>query len=367
MLRKFTIENFKCFKKKFVLDLSTPGNYSFNKECIRNSTIDKAAIYGINGIGKSNFGLAVFDIVNTLTDKNKLIHKYSNFLNLNSEKPSSRFEYEFDFDGDIVLYKYSKRSVNELIEESLSINGLEMLYYDFREKKGFSSFEGSEKLNLNSDSSNSRTKFVMETSILNPENKENIVLGKFKKFVNNMLLFYSLKENNFIGFKQNGSMIENLIIEAGKVKDFENFVNSEGLDIHLTVVDTPEGKKLYFKYQNGMAYFFNECSTGMSSLILIYSWLLEISNCSFVYIDEFDAFYHYELAEMIVKKLKSYTNTQIIVTTHNTDLMNNDLMRPDCYFILNNEKIDSLNHLTEKDLRLAHNLQKMFKAGSFNE
>ena len=52
---------------------------------------------------------------------------------------------------------------------------------------------------------------------------------------------------------------------------------------------------------------------------------------------------------------------------HRRDLMNNDLMRPDCYFVLTDEKIDSLNRLTEKDLRLAHNLQKLFKAHAFDE
>lgn len=54
MLRKFSVENFKNFQGKFVFDLSKPGNYAFNTDCIRNGVVDKAAIYGINGIGKSN-------------------------------------------------------------------------------------------------------------------------------------------------------------------------------------------------------------------------------------------------------------------------------------------------------------------------
>ena len=47
---------------------------------------------------------------------------------------------------------------------------------------------------------------------------------------------------------------------------------------------------------------FKECSTGMSSLILIYTWLLQMDECSFVYIDKFDAFYHYELSEIIINE-----------------------------------------------------------------
>ena len=57
---------------------------------------------------------------------------------------------------------------------------------------------------------------------------------------------------------------------------------------------------------------------------------------------------------------------QIFTTTHNTYLMSNDLLRPDCYFILKNNKIKAISDLTEKELRQAHNLQKMYKAGAFN-
>ena len=62
---------------------------------------------------------------------------------------------------------------------------------------------------------------------------------------------------------------------------------------------------------------------------------------------------------------QTYKNLQVILTTHNTDGMNNDLLRPDCYFILNENKISSLADATEKELRCAHNLQKMYKAGAF--
>lgn len=367
MLRKFSVENFKGFSNKFTLDLSKPGNYAFNIDCIRNGIINKAAIYGVNGIGKSNLGLAIFDLVNHLTEKSKELSKYENYINMDGSKTFVFFEYEFQFDKDVLIYKYSKSKANSLIEESLSVNGKEMIYYDFRENKGFSLFKGSEVLNLESNSSNSRVKYVMGTAVLSDNDRENKILIEFKEFVNHMLLFYSLRKNGFIGYKENSDLLEKIIIEADKVKDFENFLNSQGLHAKLIVLDSPEGKKIYFQHKKGNLHYFSECSTGMESLILLFAWLIELNKCSFVYIDEFDAFYHYELAEMIIKTLKTFTNTQIIVTTHNTDLMNNDLMRPDCYFILDNEKIDSLNHLTDKDIRFAHNLQKMFKSNCFNE
>lgn len=86
----------------------------------------------------------------------------------------------------------------------------------------------------------------------------------------------------------------------------------------------------------------------------------------FVFIDEFDAFYHYELSESVQKRLRRISDVQVFTTTHNTDLMSNDLLRPDCYFLLENNSINAISELTEKELRQAHNLQKMYKAGAFN-
>jgi len=65
-----------------------------------------------------------------------------------------------------------------------------------------------------------------------------------------------------------------------------------------------------------------------------------------------------------VTRLKEI-DAQVILTTHNTSIMTNDLLRPDCYFLINEQGITSLKNRTEKELREAHNIEKMYKAGSF--
>ena len=70
MLTKFSVENYKSFNKKVTLDLTKAHDYDFNKEAIKNGIVKNAVIFGDNGSGKSNFSLALFDIVVTLTDKN---------------------------------------------------------------------------------------------------------------------------------------------------------------------------------------------------------------------------------------------------------------------------------------------------------
>ena len=75
MLKKFSVTNFKNYKKKTVFDLGKPANYNFNAEVINNGVVTKGVIYGINGSGKSNLALALFDIVLHLSDNEKSIDK----------------------------------------------------------------------------------------------------------------------------------------------------------------------------------------------------------------------------------------------------------------------------------------------------
>ena len=42
-------------------------------------------------------------------------------------------------------------------------------------------------------------------------------------------------------------------------------------------------------------------------------------------------------------------------------------MRPDCYFILTENKITSLTNATDRELREGHNLEKLYKSGEFDE
>ena len=89
-----------------------------------------------------------------------------------------------------------------------------------------------------------------------------------------------------------------------------------------------------------------------------------MSGASFVFIDEFDAFYHFKLAFEVCKQLFNL-NCQVFTSSHNTYLMTNDLLRPDSNFILQNNKIKPLHACTEKELRVGHNIEKLFRAGAF--
>ena len=182
-----------------------------------------------------------------------------------------------------------------------------------------------------------------------------------------MLYFRSLEDRMYLGLDVGRRTLADDIIEKGNVADFERFLNRANIDCKLSVVDGVDRKFLTFKFNGKNIPFHDIASTGTNALTVFYFWFQRIreSNVTFLFIDEFDAFYHHDLAALIVEELKNI-GIQFILTTHNTSILTNDLLRPDCYFLMNKEKIQSLARCTEKELREAHNIEKMYKAKTFH-
>lgn len=371
MLKRFSVINFKNFGQKAELTLDHPSNYEFNNEIIQNGCISKGIFYGINGSGKSNLALALFDIILHLTDKEKALDKYMPYLNLSSNKPIAEFEYTFSFDGIEVNYKYGKKDPMSLDYETLFIDGNEVVSYNFNTQKGYTTLKGAETLQLTSELQTgidklSRIKFIKSNAILE-NNTANKAFIAFTSFVDNMLMFYSLDSNRYQGLSIGGDSFTQGIVRSGKMKQFESFLHDQGIDYELIALDNNGTNDLFCKFPRQAVFFNTIASTGTRSLALFYYWYLVMEKASFVFVDEYDAFYHFELSQELVRLVRSLKNTQVFLSTHNTDLLSNELLRPDAYFIIENNTIRSLDHKTDKELRKAHNLQKMYKAGSFNE
>ena len=368
MLIKFEVENFKNFKDRLTLSFVKDHDYDFNEEVISRDgkIITKSIIYGPNESGKSNLGLALFDIVTHLTDTSTLTNKYLWYSNLNNSDSTVKFCYWFEFEGHSLVYEYKKKSLKELLMEVVTIDGNVVLEYDYIMQEGRTTLKGAETLSLSGEFFLSRVKYLFNTAILE-ENEVNKTFRQFSKFVNGMLLFYSLDERGYQGFKNVSESIAESIISKGKIKEFEQFLRDEGLNYSLVAKNVDGQKSIYCRFKNRQVSFFSVASTGTISLTLFYYWYLRMEELSFVYIDEYDAFYHFDLALSLVGLLKKNRDCQIVLSTHNTDLLSNDLLRPDCYYEIKDGKIKSLADLTDKDIRKAHNLQKMYKAGVFNE
>lgn len=368
MLKKFRVSNFKGFESEIVFDLASANGYAFNSHCVKNGIVNGSLIYGHNGCGKSNLCLAVFDIIGHLTDKHRDMVRYNNYLNAHSNEKYASFSYEFYFDGVSVKYDYRKTDYKTISYERLTIAGKEVVLFDRSKGNKFvTTLKGTETLNPTIDDRTlSALKYIKNNSVLEQDGA-NSVFTKFFTFIENMLFFRSLEDRTYIGQDVDSpSSLTAEIIKKGKVKEFEEFLNDAHVKCKLAVVETLNGPDLAFDYGNKRLLFTSAMSTGTSAMMLFFYWFMFIqeNKVSMVIIDEFDAFYHHELSKFIIKKLMQ-SGIQFVVTTHNTSLMSNELMRPDCYYLMGNNKMLPLSRCTDKELREVHNIEKIYKAGGF--
>ena len=147
MLVEFHVENFKNFNKKLVFRLDQVKNYEFNNEAIREDVVKTALVYGRNGSGKSNLGLAIFDITLNLTDnENNNFVAYRHYLNLENNQ-NAKFYYKFKFGASYLEYNYVKSSPERMLYEELTIDHHRVLYYDHATGLGDVQLAGTETLN----------------------------------------------------------------------------------------------------------------------------------------------------------------------------------------------------------------------------
>ena len=157
-----------------------------------------------------------------------------------------------------------------------------------------------------------------------------------------------------------------------KLENFKNFLSEAGIELNLVQLEIGEKRDIFVKFQSldkkeKLIRLWSIKSSGTLALSVFYIFYKRIEENSLLFIDEFDAFYHFKLTKFIIKKLKNNKNVQVILTTHSTNLMDNELLRPDCYFIIKDNEIKNLPELTNKELREEHNIEKLFKSGAFDE
>ena len=364
MLAKFAVKNFRGFTDRIELDLTRHSNYSFNAFAIKDGIIKNGIIYGPNGSGKTNFGLAIFDIVNHLSQKWKKQDYYVNFTFAGSQDLIVDFEYTFIFNGQTVEYAYGKDFMGILRYEQMNVDGKQV----FKRAKGKLDIDTNEypmgdaiKRNLADNANNvSIVNFLLTSYPLSADN----YLIQLNRFVNGMLWFRCLETREFIGLENTITLLDEFIINNDLVPDFKRFLQEISGQKFEFATPVKGDKNLFCVVGKKKIPFNLISSTGTHALELLYFWTKRMSDATFVFIDEFDAFYHFKLAFEVCKLLFDL-DCQVFTSSHNTYLMTNDLLRPDCNFIVNDNKIKALCDCTDKELRFGHNIEKLFRGNTF--
>ena len=367
MLKRFSVKNFRNFKDELVFDLTTDKRYEFNENAVEGNIIRHAMVYGGNGEGKTNLGWALMDIAFHIGNLAAPESPDPSYLNADSATEMAEFCYLFELNGLEVEYRYGKTNYTQLIYESLAIDSQLMIRFDTRESSTAEiNLTGTETLNKNiSTNIVSVLQYILNNSNLSGNEINTTFMSLFKFAVKTRMLSTPDTSQPF----NSEHLIQKLIIKVpGAIERLEQFFADLGVDCKLGIEEQYNGPQLVFKHKSKNLDFLKTASSGTKALTSIFTQLEQIDKgvVSFIYIDEFDAFYHQRLAKVIAKRI-TQSKVQTIFSTHNTGIMSNDILRPDCYFELHNGTVKPLYQLSDRELRKAHNLEKMYRSGTFDE
>lgn len=365
MLIRFWVEGYRCFGKRTEIDLTDKKNYRFGVECVRGDFLDKMVVIGNNNAGKTSFGFAITDIVSTAGGLTKDIGQRNEvcFLNRDSQTDRATFHYELTQKGSVIIYEYSKSSPDRLVSESLTIDRQTVFSYDLTD--GSQPVFNTELLKVNAvpqpDGSRSLVLMLMDKFHIDSDSPVGVVYY----FATHSLYYMAMwKMDVHIGLIDSQDDAEKYLIDNGMVEEFGTFLSDVGMiDVrlgsesgHLTVVKS-----------NGSMPFSESVSRGTMILCRLFCW---IKRCrgrdALLFFDDFDDMFHYRTAENAIRKIIASNKAQCIFVTHNTGLVSNDFLRPDCCFIMDQGELKSFASLTDKDIRRGHNLEKMLREGEFD-
>lgn len=366
MLKKIEIENYRAYKNTFVFDLSQTKSYGFNKELIKNNIVNNALIFGYNGTGKSTLLLAIMELSNVLTDLKKDIVPDSIYFYAGTNNRIAKFRFFLQFDEQEIRFEFGKTAWDKISYEKLFVDDIQILEYSHADPShNFCSLKDCEHLaKLPLGDQQSFVKFLKMNSIQDIYSP----ISKIINFANGMLYFKSLiNGNQYLGFTHGIDLIEQRIVLSNKIEDFKNYLAK--FDLHYDLIQLPEANgqmTLGAIFDGKVVPFGAIASSGTKALMLAYYWSLNFNKTSMILIDEFDAYYHFEAAKTLFEILKKTTNAQVILTTHNTCLLNTKDSRPDCIFIHDGTSIKPMYQKSDREFRIGDNIEAMFRKGDFS-
>lgn len=382
MLKKFSLRNYKNFKDNICIDFENIAGYQFSTDCIADNKITKMLIYGRNATGKTNLGKAVMDIKTSMLG-DILYADDENYLNADSKENYAAFSYTFQFDDKELTYKYTKFSNQGLRDEELIVDKIaifkcnfENREYDYDNLKYISAETAHIQRYIQSLDPDGENEEMMESRlpflrwlISNVAFEKDSALIRLSDYVKRMAMITAGNSMGNALMRMRPSFFQ-FLDNREKLKDLEDFLNMMGIECRLVLKKLPDDRReLYFAHDR-LVPFYGSASSGTLALVDLYRRIISLAwDSSFIYLDEFDAFYHYEMAENVIKYLKKkFPKCQIIMTSHNTNLMTNRIMRPDCLFILSRTgTLTALSNATLRELREGHNLEKMYISGEFEQ
>lgn len=421
MIVSFSIENWMSFRDKVTFSMVASRERQHSERVPKTDKLHVkilpiAAIYGGNASGKTNFFKALSFVKNLVvkgTQPESLIPVDVFRLDSKGTEQPARFSIELLIDEDIYDFSFAVTR-KEILEEKLVLitNGREKVLYDRRDgKPNFNAsldkdqflqfvFKGTRDNQLfltNSISQNANNFrqvydwFRDTLKMIAPDSR----FGSFEQFLNEQHLLYKLMndllpqlDTGIAGLGSEAITFENMPIPESFKQRLREDVK-EGMTVRLLVnaindrfIVTRENgelisKKLVTFHEKSdgakIKFEINQESDGSQRIIELLPAFLELSTLKSkkVYvIDEVDRSLHTLLTRQLLSSYLSScsldTRTQLLLTTHDALLMDQDLLRRDEMWVTERDAsgVSSLLSFSEyKDIRYDKDIRKSYLQG----
>ena len=189
------------------------------------------------------------------------------------------------------------------------------------------------------------------------------------------VLFYIIKkklekEDTKIFVPINKMDYKGILLNSMQINDIENYIwlfTNEWPNIYevsgkyLYVTGHTKINKLFNSYYRNV---FDKKEEAEKFYMLLKAMFILTTETNYKY--NFEPYIN-EKGNLELKYVNNKSEFQTVLTSHNTYLIDNELMRPDCYAIMGKGKITSFADSTNKVIRKTHNLEKMMLGGEFEK
>ncbi|MDO5418066.1 MAG: ATP-binding protein [Lachnospiraceae bacterium] len=422
MLLDFQFNNYRSFRDGTILSMEAKGNAEY-RSCLipykKTGVLPSAAIFGKNGGGKSNIIRAFWLGVQFIRNAQKTQHEKAPVpvrafaLNDYSGNEPTGFEYQYLTDGIKYTYGFSA-TTKEIISEYLyaSPKGQKSVIFS-RAKQQFTFPANGEKKKkeMIAEAVGSNQLFFSIACVMNYQPciaamkwfREDIYFSKDYTDIPKQLLEYAEDSNMLQAIvtyaKQADVGIEDMTFEVsnedisridpasgnipeGIIRALKEFAaalkdSSDTAELNLRVGEVKTSSMHRGVKKDGKSDMFSlelaDESDGTRRLMALAPGVERVlKNGGIFLVDEIDRELHPLLAEFVISKFQSAESNpghaQLIFTTHDTELLNMEILRKDQVYFVDKDResgVSELFNLTELPVRTNDNIRKAYLAGKY--
>lgn len=376
MLTKITLDNFKSFKNKTVVDL-TKTNYTILPQNVADNGVLKGCIFvGANASGKSTIILAVKLLLDLLFSERNI--NSGMFLCMFGDTNKYSLSYEFLIENKTIGYSFEVDVAKKMISESLYIDNELLLQRMGLSAKSY--IADSNGVNYDEEDVGKDSLFL-RTLYFNTKFASNSTLGSWmdclkKSFYVNMfkgeIVSYGKRDMTIATYLDNGGcdVINNFFDEYNFEQKVEFVHSTSGGKISFVAGEDEDVKAVFFK-RKGIEVpipFFEESLGNQNLLRILPVFLSAINNGGMLLIDEFSSGFHNELESLLVRYFMEKANhAQMLFVSHSTNLLSNSILRPDQEYSVEfqDQNGSTVKRFSSEQPRSAQNIEKMYVSGVF--